>query len=151
LKVTTPRGSDYLLEYDDAGALKSLTTPRGHIHTFSLQTSLGFYKYQYYSPVSRHPFELHYDEEGKIMAKLYPHHSGKVTYVYDQSGRIDTVLTGLSSIHYTYQESTNLIKNIDTIEPGFELKNEFSYQSGLLSNEKLRFGVKTNLHNVELK
>lgn len=94
LKVTTPRGSDYLLEYDEAGALKSLTTPRGHIHTFSLQTSLGFYKYQYYSPVSRHPFELHYDEQGKIMAKLYPHHSGKVTYVYDQSARIDTVLTG---------------------------------------------------------
>ncbi|XP_065204844.1 teneurin-m isoform X4 [Planococcus citri] len=151
LKVTTPRGSDYLLEYDDAGALKSLTTPRGHIHTFSLQTSLGFYKYQYYSPVSRHPFELHYNEEGKIMAKLYPHHSGKVTYVYDQSGRIDTVLTGLSSIHYTYQESTNLIKNIDTIEPGFELKNEFKYHGGLLKDENLRFGTKSNLHNVQIK
>lgn len=85
------------------------------------------------------------------MAKLYPHHSGKVTYVYDQSGRIDTVLTGLSSIHYTYQESTNLIKNIDTIEPGFELKDEFKYHGGLLKDENLRFGTKTNLHNAQMK
>lgn len=58
---------------------------------------------------------------------------------------------GLSSIHYTYQENTNLIKNIDTIEPGFELKNEFNYQSGLLNSEKLRFGTKTNLHNIETR
>lgn len=94
LKVTTPRGSDYLLQYDDAGALQSLTTPRGHIHAFSLQTSLGFFKYQYYSPMSRHPFELRYNDEGQVLAKLYPHQSGRVAYVYDQSGKLDTVLAG---------------------------------------------------------
>lgn len=92
--MTTPRGSDYLLQYDDAGALQSLTTPRGHIHAFSLQTSLGFFKYQYYSPMSRHPFELRYNDEGKVLAKLYPHQSGRVAYVYDQSGKLDTVLAG---------------------------------------------------------
>lgn len=94
LKVTTPRGSDYLLQYDEAGALQSLTTPRGHIHAFSLQTSLGFFKYQYYSPVNRHPFEILYNDDGQIIAKVYPHQSGRVAYVYDQTGKLDTVLAG---------------------------------------------------------
>ncbi|XP_024082461.1 teneurin-m isoform X3 [Cimex lectularius] len=151
LKVTTPRGSDYLLQYDDAGALQSLTTPRGHIHTFSLQTSLGFFKYQYYSPMSRHPFELRYNDDGQILAKLYPHQSGRVAYVYDQSGKLDTVLAGLSSIHYTYQESTNLVKNIDIIEPSFELKHEFRYHIGILKDEKLKFGSKSGLHNTHYR
>jgi YD repeat-containing protein len=42
LKVTTPRGSDYILQYDEAGALQSLTTPRGHNHAFSLQTTWDY-------------------------------------------------------------------------------------------------------------
>ncbi|KAI5732577.1 hypothetical protein M8J76_001881 [Diaphorina citri] len=151
LKVTTPRGSDYLLQYDDAGALQSLTTPRGHIHTFSLQTSLGFFKYQYYSPMSRHPYELHYNDNGQILSKLYPHQSGRVAYVYDSAGKLDTVLAGLSSVHYTYQENTNLVKNIDIIEPNFELKHEFKYHFGILKDEKLKFGSKSGLHNVHMK
>ncbi|RZF32871.1 hypothetical protein LSTR_LSTR013659 [Laodelphax striatellus] len=151
LKVTTPRGSDYLLQYDEAGALQSLTTPRGHIHAFSLQTSLGFFKYQYYSPISRHPFELRYNDDGQILAKLYPHQSGRVAYVYDQAGKLDTVLAGLSSIHYTYQESTSLVKNIDIIDPSFELKHEFKYHVGLLKDEKLKFGSKSGLHNTHYR
>uniref|UniRef100_A0A0K8SJM6 Teneurin-like YD-shell domain-containing protein n=1 Tax=Lygus hesperus TaxID=30085 RepID=A0A0K8SJM6_LYGHE len=151
LKVTTPRGSDYLLQYDEAGALQSLTTPRGHIHAFSLQTSLGFYKYQYYSPMNRHPFELRYNDDGQILAKLYPHQSGRVAYVYDQAGKLDTVLAGLSSIHYTYQETTNLVKNIDINEPGFELKHEFRYHIGILKDERCKFGSKSGLRNTHYR
>ncbi|XP_034250662.1 teneurin-m isoform X4 [Thrips palmi] len=151
LKVTTPRGSDYLLQYDEAGALQSLTTPRGHIHAFSLQTSLGFFKYQYYSPVNRHPFEILYNDDGQIIAKVYPHQSGRVAYVYDQTGKLDTVLAGMSSIHYSYQENTNAVKYIDIIEPYFELKHEFKYHGGLLKNEKLQFGSKSGLDNTHYR
>lgn len=151
LKVTTPRGSDYLLQYDEAGALQSLTTPRGHIHAFSLQTSLGFFKYQYYSPVNRHPFEILYNDDGQIIAKVYPHQSGRVAYVYDQTGKLDTVLAGMSSIHYSYQENTNAVKYIDIIEPYFELKHEFKYHGGLLKNEKLQFGTKSGLDNTHYR
>ncbi|KAJ1529492.1 hypothetical protein ONE63_006265 [Megalurothrips usitatus] len=151
LKVTTPRGSDYLLQYDEAGALQSLTTPRGHIHAFSLQTSLGFFKYQYYSPVNRHPFEILYNDDGQIIAKVYPHQSGRVAYVYDQTGKLDTVLAGMSSIHYSYQENSNALKYIDIIEPYFELKHEFKYHSGLLKNEKLQFGSKSGLDNTHYR
>ncbi|XP_031338872.1 teneurin-m isoform X6 [Photinus pyralis] len=151
LKVTTPRGSDYLLQYDEAGALQSLTTPRGHIHTFSLQTSLGFFKYQYFSPMNRHPYEIIYNDEGQILAKVYPHQSGKVAYVYDRSGKLETSLAGLSSTHYVYHDATNLVKNVDIVEPNFELKHEFKYHAGILKDEKLKFLGKSGLDNTHYK
>ncbi|XP_023037329.1 teneurin-m isoform X4 [Drosophila willistoni] len=151
LKVTTPRRSDYLLQYDDAGALQSLTTPRGHIHSFSLQTSLGFFKYQYYSPINRHPFEILYNDEGQILAKIHPHQSGKVAFVHDASGRLETILAGLSSTHYTYQDTTSLVKSVEVQEPGFELRREFKYHAGILKDEKLRFGSKNSLASAHYK
>uniref|UniRef100_T1GEJ9 Uncharacterized protein n=1 Tax=Megaselia scalaris TaxID=36166 RepID=T1GEJ9_MEGSC len=151
LKVTTPGRSEYLLQYDDAGALQSLTTPRGHIHSFSLQTSLGFFKYQYFSPINRHPFEILYNDEGQILAKIHPHQSGKVAYVYDKAGRLETVLAGLSSAHYTYQETTGLIKGVEVQEPGFELRREFKYHAGILKDEKLRFGSKASFASAHFK
>nr|CAD7459023.1 unnamed protein product [Timema tahoe] len=151
LKVSTPRGSDYLLQYDEAGALQSLTTPRGHIHAFSLQTSLGFFKYQYFSPMNRHPYEIFYNDDGQIQAKVYPHQSGKVAYVYDQGGKLDTILAGLSSTHYTYQDTTNLVKNIDIAEPNFELKQEYKYHVGILKDEKLKFKGKSGLDNAHFR
>ncbi|XP_026805650.1 teneurin-m isoform X3 [Rhopalosiphum maidis] len=151
LKVTTPRGSDYLLQYDESGALQSLTTPRGHIHAFSIQTSLGFYKYQYHSPVSPHPYELRYDDNTNILAKIYPHQSGRVSYLYDQHGNIEIILAGMLSIHYTYQANTNLVKNINVVEPGFELKHEIRYHLGMIKDERYLFSAKCGLHNTHLK
>uniref|UniRef100_A0AAG5DMP4 Teneurin-2 n=1 Tax=Anopheles atroparvus TaxID=41427 RepID=A0AAG5DMP4_ANOAO len=151
LKVTTPRRSDYLLQYDDAGALQSLTTPRGHIHAFSLQTSLGFFKYQYFSPINRHPFEILYNDEGQILAKIHPHQSGKVAFVHDNAGRLETVLAGLSSTQYTYQESTSLVKLVEVLEPGFELRREFKYHAGVLKDERLKYGSKSGLASAHFK
>ncbi|KAG7197898.1 hypothetical protein KM043_016142 [Ampulex compressa] len=151
LKVTTPRGSDYLLQYDEAGALQSLTTPRGHIHAFSLQTSLGFYKYQYYSPMNRHPYEILYNDDGQILAKVYPHQSGKVAYVYDHTGRLETTLAGLSSIHYTYQETTSLVRSIDINEPNFEMRIEYKYHAGIVKDEKIKFGSKSGMDNAHYR
>ncbi|XP_055317051.1 teneurin-m isoform X2 [Sitodiplosis mosellana] len=151
LKVTTPRRSDYLLQYDNAGALQSLTTPRGHIHSFSLQTSLGFFKYQYFSPINRHPFEILYNDDGQILAKIHPHQSGKVAYVYDVAGRLETILAGLSSTHYTYQDSSSLIKSVQVLEPGFELRREFKYHAGILRDEKLEFVSKSSLAAAHFK
>ncbi|XP_076273630.1 teneurin transmembrane protein Ten-m isoform X3 [Rhynchophorus ferrugineus] len=151
LKVTTPRGSDYLLQYDDSGALQSLTTPRGHIHTFSLQTSLGFFKYQYFSPMNRHPYEIMYNDDGQILSKIFPHQSARVSYVYDTSGRLETTLAGMSSTHYTYHDVLGLIKNIEIIEPNFELKQDFKYHAGVLKDERLKFNVKSGLDNAHYK
>lgn len=101
--------------------------------------------------MNRHPYEILYNDDGQILAKVYPHQSGKVAYVYDQNGKLETVLSGLSSIHYTYQESTSLVKSIDIIEPNFELKQEYKYHAGILKDEKLKYGSKSGLDNAHFR
>ncbi|CAK1578856.1 unnamed protein product [Parnassius mnemosyne] len=151
LKVTTPRGSDYLLDYDDSGALQNLTTPRGHIHTFALMTSLGYFKYQYFSPMNRHPYEILYNDDGHILAKIFPHQSGKILYVYDNTGKLETILAGASAIRYVYHENTHLVKNVEITDPDYELKQDYKYHAGILKDEKIKFNSKSGLNNAHFK
>ncbi|XP_045492328.1 teneurin-m isoform X2 [Colias croceus] len=151
LKVTTPRGSDYLLDYDDSGALQNLTTPRGHIHTFALMTSLGYFKYQYFSPMNRHPYEILYNDDGHILAKIFPHQSGKILYVYDSSGKLETVLAGASAIRYVYHENSHLVKNVEITDPDYELRQDYKYHAGILKDEKMKFNSKSGLNNAHFK
>ncbi|XP_061706463.1 teneurin-m isoform X5 [Cydia pomonella] len=151
LKVTTPRGSDYLLDYDDSGALQNLTTPRGHIHTFALMTSLGYFKYQYFSPMNRHPYEILYNDDGHILAKIFPHQSGKILYVYDQAGKLETILAGASAIRYVYHENTHLVKNVEITDPDYDLKQDYKYHAGILKDEKMKFNSKSGLNNAHFK
>ncbi|CAH2062763.1 unnamed protein product, partial [Iphiclides podalirius] len=151
LKVTTPRGSDYLLDYDDSGALQNLTTPRGHIHTFALMTSLGYFKYQYFSPMNRHPYEILYNDDGHILAKIFPHQSGKILYVYDGTGKLETILAGASAIRYVYHENTHLVKNVEITDPDYELRQDYKYHAGILKDEKMKFNSKSGLNNAHFK
>ncbi|XP_026326587.1 teneurin-m isoform X2 [Hyposmocoma kahamanoa] len=151
LKVTTPRGSDYLLDYDDSGALQNLTTPRGHIHTFALMTSLGYFKYQYFSPMNRHPYEILYNDDGHILAKIFPHQSGKILYVYDSTGKLEMILAGASSIRYVYHENTQLVKNVDIVDLEYELKQDYKYHAGILKDVKMKYNSKSGLNNAHCK
>ncbi|XP_049888087.1 teneurin-m isoform X1 [Pectinophora gossypiella] len=151
LKVTTPRGSDYLLDYDDSGALQNLTTPRGHIHTFALMTSLGYFKYQYFSPMNRHPYEILYNDDGHILAKIFPHQSGKILYAYDSTGKLENILAGASSIRYVYHENSHLVKNVEITDLDYELKQDFKYHAGILKDSKMKFNSKSGLNNGHFK
>ncbi|XP_049696807.2 teneurin-m isoform X7 [Helicoverpa armigera] len=151
LKVTTPRGSDYLLDYDDSGALQNLTTPRGHIHTFALMTSLGYFKYQYFSPMNRHPYEILYNDDGNILSKIFPHQSGKIVYVYDNSGKLEMILAGASAIRYVYHENTHLVKNVEISDSDYELRQDYKYHAGILKDQKMKFSPKSNLNNAHFK
>ena len=71
--------------------------------------------------------------------------------MYDQAGKLETILAGLSSTHYTYQETTNLVKTVDIVEPNFELKQDFKYHAGILKEEKLKFSSKSGLDNTHYK
>lgn len=151
IKFTTARRADYLLQYNDAGALQSLTTPRGHIHTFSLQTSLGFFKFQYFAPITRHPFEILYDDDGKILEKIHPHQSGKVVYVYDKVGRLENIVAGVSLTHYKYYESNGLVKSVEILDPDYRCERELKYHSGVLKDETVLFNLKGALTTARYK
>lgn len=101
--------------------------------------------------MNRHPYEIIYNDDGQILAKVYPHQSGRVAYVYDPTGKLETSLAGLSSTHYVYHETSSLVKSVDIVEPNFELKQEFKYHAGILKDEKLKFSSKSGLDNAHYK
>lgn len=101
--------------------------------------------------MNRHPYEIIYNDDGQILTKVYPHQSGRVVYVYDTTGKLETSLAGLSSIHYVYHENSNLVKSIDILEPNFEVKQEYKYHAGILKDEKIKYGTKSGLDNAHYK
>lgn len=101
--------------------------------------------------MSRHPYEIIYNDEGQILSKIYPHQSGRVSYIYDEAGKLETTLAGMSSTHYVYHEVLDLVKIIEIIEPNFELRQEYKYHAGILKDEKLKFISKNDLNNAHYK
>lgn len=149
--MTTGGGSDYLLEYDNAGAFESITTPRGHIHSFGVSTSIGVYEYQYRAPSSRDMYKIQYNDLGEIVSIVYPQGSGRVNYVYNRQGKLEICVAGLRSTRFNYQEITGLLKIAEVSQSGFELKTEYKYHGGALKEQREKYGSKTGLDNVHLK
>lgn len=150
-KLTTGGQSDYLLEYDSSGSFKSLTTPRGHIHTFGISTSVGVYEYQYKSPSSRDMYKIQYNDAGDVLSIIYPSNSGRINYIYNKHGKLEVTLGGLHSATFTYQESTGLLKVVDIIQANFEVKIEYKYHGGLIKEQRHKYGIKTGLDNLHIK
>ena len=48
--VTTAAGGRFVIEYDGAGGLSRIQTPRGHFHSFRIKPSVGVLRYQYQAP-----------------------------------------------------------------------------------------------------
>lgn len=59
--------------------------------------------------------------------------------------------SGVSSIHYTYQETTGLVRSIDVNEPNFEIRFEYKYHAGIVKDEKIKFNSKSGLNNAHYR
>ena len=117
-------------------------TPRGHIHGFSTQYSLGINRFSYVSPWNRNPYELHYDYSGRLVGKVWPGQSAKVVYTYDDhTGQVESIVGGKSSIHYQYLLGTSLVKSIQVTEEKLKygMKAEIRYHLGLMKDHKMTF------------
>ena len=69
-KVQIPTGGTFVFNRNELGELEYVMTPRGHIHGFSSQYSLGVHRFSYVSPWNRNPYEMHYDHSGRLVAKV---------------------------------------------------------------------------------
>ena len=61
------------------------------------------------------------------------------------------VCPGQSSTHYTYQETTSLVRSIDINEPNFEMRVEYKYHAGIVKDEKIKYGSKSGLDNAHFR
>jgi hypothetical protein len=112
-KVIIPSGGTFVFNRNNEGALEYIMTPRGHIHAFSTQFSLGFQRFSYLSPWTRHAYEEHIDHQGRLIARVWPEQTAKMVYVYDpSSGLVQNIVGGTSSVGYAYIGGTNLLKSL---------------------------------------
>lgn len=146
---TTERGHSFSINYDNIGALQSITTPRGHIHSFALQILPGATKFIYYSPVNRNPFNVLLDDQGRVTSKTYPGLNSRILYVYSNESRLNRIVAGISETEFEYYPTTGLLKSVDVKDRPFEVRHEFKYHGGLLKEERIRFGSKTGLDNLK--
>jgi hypothetical protein len=141
-KIVVPSGGAFVYHRNDVGGLEYVMTPRGHIHGFSTQHALGFRRYAYASPWSRHPYELHVDDAGRIVARVLPQEKQKTVHVYDRAtGKIETVLGGSRSVEYRYFPDTGLLKSIRVSEEEilFNMKVDLRYHLGMLKEQQISF------------
>lgn len=150
-QLTTERGHTFLLHHNNIGALQSVTTPRGHIHSFGLQMVPGATKFLYHSPASRLPFQLLLDDQGRVQSKLYPA-GARIVYIYDEESRLAKIISGVAETSLDYYSETGLLKTAEVKErPGYEVRNEFKYHGGLVKEERTKFGSKTGLDNARTR
>lgn len=160
-KVMLPTGGAFSFLRDDYQSLKSIMTPRGHIHGFSLQFQMGVKCLIYQAPWSREPYQLHFDSFGQMTAKLYPGEQDKIVHLYNHPGQVKATLGGALAVNYHYFPSTGLLKYIDLIEEegmssssSYKMRSDFKYHLGLLKELRLGFdasGPKTILDPLVIK
>ncbi|ROT60815.1 putative teneurin-m [Penaeus vannamei] len=129
-KVSVASGSEHLLEHDEGGALSAVTTPRGHKYTFHVQPSLLHNRFSFTPPGSpRHPYQLFYSDDGKILAEIF----------------------GDGSVEYGYHPETGLIRTVSVRERGFELRSDNKYHGGLVKEQRIRYGSTAVLDSAKLR
>ncbi len=93
-QISTERGHTFSLHHDAIGALQSITTPRGHIHSFGLQMVPGGTKFLYHSPANRQPYQLLLDDQGRLQVKTHPGSSARQVYLYNSESRLAKIVSG---------------------------------------------------------
>ncbi len=151
-EIIEPSGSRYLVQYDSSGGVTAIITPAGHRHEIGRQTSLGFYKLLYLPPGMKMPYILHYDDSGRVIAKLLPENSGRVVMIYNKNGLIDTKFSGSEKTEFSYHDGTDLIKSVNKqFTDGSDFRIDYRYHGSLLKEERHRFGARSVFNSYKLR
>ena len=129
------------MEYDEGGGLSAVTTPRGHKYSFLLQPSILHNRFMFTPPgTPRHPYQLLYTDDGKLLAQVLPQQAGRVVYKYDDAGRLQHQIFGHGSIEYGYYTETGLLRYVTLRELGYEQRIDNKYHAGLIKEQRIRYG-----------
>ncbi|OQR79684.1 teneurin-3-like [Tropilaelaps mercedesae] len=105
----------------------------------------------YLPPGANHPYVVHYDERGLVLAKYYPHSLGRVSYAYNDEGRLATVLCGQEGTNFYYGNNSALVKSVAKNVPLLDTRIDYRHHGSLLKEERFRYNSKSQLDSVKLK
>ena len=151
-KVKTGNGASYLVDYDrQAGAVRSVTTPRGHIHSWLTQPDIESIRWNYVAPWSARPYTLFFNDQGAIQSIRYPGND-RISFHYTQSGELQSVFAGQTEIEFGRgggggggggEAESKFIESIFLNQGGggggFESREKRKYHNGWLKEQRIRF------------
>ena len=147
----TGNGASYLLDYDaKSGAVKSLTTPRGHIHSWNIQPDISKIKWSYISPWSLTPYTVIFNVNGDIQSVKYPGND-QVSYIYTNSGELQSIFAGATEIEFSLEPESKYIESIFINQAGLETREKRKYHNGWLKEQRIRFGGSNPFDNAFIK
>lgn len=146
--MTLPSGRSWRLHYDERGGLKSVTTPTGSAHFFSMQPSFGWFVFSYTSPGSTHSYRQYLNHAGSLLLTAFPASSAKVLYTYTEAGQLKEIVSGDGKTEFSYG-SDGLLAEIMHEEADLEYKMDLLYNGRLLQEHRIDYGARTGLSNVK--
>lgn len=146
--MTLPSGRLWRLHYDERGGLKSITTPTGSSHFFSLQPSFGWFVFSYTPPGSTHSYRQYLDHAGRLLLTAFPAVSAKVLYTYTEAGQLKEIVSGDGKTEFAYGYD-GLLSEITHEEVELEYKMDMLYNGRLLQEHRIDYGARTGLSNVK--
>merc|ERR1711892_33755 len=151
-KVRTGSGGSFMLDYDiKSGAVKSIATPRGHIHRWSIQPDIGSIKWNYMSPWSSQPYSVIFNAKGDILSTKLPNGNEQVSYIYTSAGHLQSIFTGQTEIEFAWEDESGTIESIFVSQGIYEMREKRKYHSGMLKEQKIRFGGLPGFDNANIK
>ena len=146
--VKTAAGASFLFDYDPkSGAVRSVATGKGHVHKWSTKPDIGSIKWSYHAPWSpSNPYSLHFNALGDILSARLPGGNEQVSYVYSESGQLQSLFSGQTSIELNTEDSSVFVS-----QGLFELREKRKYHGGILKEQKLRFAGIPGFDNANIK
>jgi YD repeat-containing protein len=142
--VILPSAKQYQLQYDEAGGLRTVTTPslaRHHFHSLML---IGRRRYVYRPPgaaTSGSVYMRDYDSIGRLIDERYPSDNRRVTYRYDDNDRLVAVYHDWFDITLAYNGKTSLISfanvSCQTNSDPFSSTLRYEWNSALLVTQEI--------------
>ena len=152
VKVQIGSGGVFLFDYESkSGAVKSIATPRGHIHRWQIQPAIGCIRWEYIPPWTTKPFSVSFNARGDILSTRLPNGNEQVSYVYSAGGGLQRVFSGQTEMEFSWDDQSGAIESIYVSQGSFEMREKRKYHSGLLKEQKIRFGGVAGFDNANIK
>ena len=150
-KVRTGNGATFLIDYEGkSGAVKSITTPRGHIHSWNILPDIGSIRWSYIAPWSTQPYSVIFNVRGFLQSVKYPGNE-QVSYIYTNSGELQSLFAGQTEIEFTQEPESGLIESIFISQTNLDIREKRKYHSEWLKEQKLRFVGSVDFENAVIK
>ena len=151
-KVGISSGGLFVMNYEsNSGSVKSIATPRGDVHSWSLQPDIGCVRWEYTAPWSTNPYSVSFNAHGDILATKLPNGNEQVSYIYGAAGHLLKIFSGQTEMEFGWEDQSGAIESIYVSQGSYEMREKRKYHSGLLKEQKIRFGGVAGFDNANIK